>query len=141
MRSMVVGAALALHLEHPSIATALAALEASPLSRKKAMLLTLLIDAAIGDGADDPLAQRAAAAAHPALATVMELAAMREDGPRLLLEGVTVTAAEASALREADYMVSLYNGGTVQRVLVGWPDGRRADALSLLRQAVAALER
>ena len=47
MRSMVVGAALALHLEHPSIATALAALEASPLSRKKAMLLTLLIDAAI----------------------------------------------------------------------------------------------
>jgi hypothetical protein len=104
------------------------------------MLLALLIDAAIEQG-DDPLAQRAIAAAHPALATVMELAAMREDGPRLVLEAVTVTAAEAASLREADYMVSLYNGGTVQRVLVGWPDGRRADALSLLRQAVAALER
>jgi hypothetical protein len=136
----VVGAALAPQLEHPSIPAALAALEASPLSRKKAMLLVLLIDAAIEQG-DDPLAQRAAAATTPALATVMELAAMRDDGPRLVLEAVTVTAAEAASLREADYMVSLYNDATVQRVLIAWSDGRRADALTLLRQAVAALER
>ena len=136
----MVGAALAPHLEHPSISAALAAFEASPLSRKKAMLLALLIDAAIEQGGD-PLAQRAVAAAHPALATVMELAAMREAGPSLVLEAVTVTAAEAASLREADYMVSLYNGATVQRVLIAWPDGRRTDALALLRQAVAALER
>ena len=128
-------------LEHPSISAALAALEAAPLSRKKAMLLVLLIDAAIDDGADDPLARRADAAAHPALATVMELTAMRDDGPRLVLEAVTVTAAEAATLREADYMVSLYNAATVQRVRVAWPDGRRADALALLLQAVAVLER
>ena len=127
-------------LEHPSISAALTVLEASPLSRKKAMLLALLIDDAIGEGADDPLAARAAVT-HPALATVMELAAMREDGPRLVLEAGTVAAEEAAGLREADYMVSLYNGGTVQRVLVVWPDGRREDALVLLRQAVAALER
>ena len=127
-------------LEHPSIPIALAALEASPLSRKKAMLLALLIDDAIGEGADDPLAARAAVT-HPALATVMELAAMVDNGPRLVLEAVTVTAAEAATLREADYMVSLYNAATVQRVRIAWPDGRRADALVLLRQAVAALER
>ena len=128
-------------LEHSSIYTALATLEASPLSRKKAMLLALLFDAVIEAGADDPLAARAAAASHPALATVMELAAMREEGPRLVLEAITVSAAEAATLREADYMVSLYNGATVQRVRIAWPDGRREDALTLLRRAVAALER
>ena len=128
-------------LEHPSIPTALAAFTAAPISRKKAMLLVLLLDAAIEEGADDPLARRRAAAADPALALVMELAAMRADGPRLVLEAVTVAATEAAALREADYMVSLYNGATVQRVRIAWPDGRRGDALEVLRRAAAALER
>jgi hypothetical protein len=128
-------------LEHPSISTALVALDHSPLSRKKAMLLALLIDEAIDAGADDPLAARAAAASNPALALVMELCAMREDGPRLVLETVAITAEDAASVREADYMVSLYNAGTVQRVRIAWPDGRREDALSVLRQAVAALER
>lgn len=129
-------------LEHASIHAALAALEAAPLSRKKAMLLVLLLDEAIGAGADDPLARRAElAAAHPALATVIDLAAMHETGPRLVLEPVAVDAAQAAALREADYMVSLYNGATVQRLRIAWADARRADALDLLRQAAAALER
>ena len=102
----------------------------------------MLIDDAAGRGADDPLAARAAlAAADSALAIVMELCAMREGGPALVLEPVTVSAAEAAGLREADYMVSLYNGATVQRVRIGWADGRREDALSVLRQAAAALER
>ena len=140
---MVEGASLVAHLEHHSIATALAALEAAPLSRRKAMLLVLLIDAGIDRMAgDDPLAHRAAVAVHdPALALVMELAAMREDGPRLVLEAVTVSAQEAVGLSEADYMVSLYHGATVQRVRIAWPGGRREDALSLLRRAAAALER
>jgi hypothetical protein len=134
---------VALHvpmLEHRSIQAALAALEHSPLSRKKAMLLVLLVDEAIGAGAEDPLAERGAVS-DAALAIVMDLAAMREGGPRLVLEPVAVTAAEAEALREADYMVSLYNGATVQRVRIAWADGRREDALAVLRQAVAALER
>jgi hypothetical protein len=130
-------------LEHHSIATALAAFTAAPLARRKAMLLALLIDAEIDAHAgDDPLAHRASvAAAEPALAAVMELCAMRENGARLVLEPVTITAADAAGLREADYMVSLYNGATVERVRLAWPDGRREDALALLRQAVAALER
>lgn len=129
-------------LERPSIRVALAALEAAPLSRKRAMLLTLLLDEAIGAGAEDPLARRAeVATAHPALATVMDLAAMHDTGPRLVLEPVTVDAAQAAALREADYMVSLYNDATVQRLRIAWADTRRADALDLLQQAAAALER
>lgn len=130
-------------LEHHSIETVLAALERSPLSRRKAMLLALLVDAAIETRAgDDMLAHRRAVAAQdPALALVMELCAMREGGPRLVLEPVAIDAAEAAGLREADYMVSLYNGGTVQGVLIALSDGHREDALTILRHAVAALER
>jgi hypothetical protein len=126
-------------LEHHSIPAALVALEASPLSRKKAMLLVLLVDAAIDEGVDDPLAQRAAIT-DPALKTVMELAAMRES-PALVLEPVAISPEDAKTLSEADYMVSLYNAGTVQRVRIAWADGRREEALPVLRQAVAALER
>ena len=128
-------------IERFSIAVALSEFESAPLSRKKAMLVVLLLDAAIGESAEDPLAHRRAATNDPALAVVMDIAAMREGGVRLVLEPVGVTPAEAGVLREADYMVSLYNGATVQRVRVAWPDGRRADALALLRQAAAALER
>src|SRR5215216_6743247 len=112
-------------LEHHSITTVLAALEHSPLSRKKAMLLALLIDAQIDAQADDDLlAYRAALAkANPALGLVMDLCAMREGGPSLVLEPVTITAADAASLREADYMVSLYNAATVQRVRFAWRDG------------------
>jgi hypothetical protein len=130
-------------LEHHSISTALAALEHSPLSRRKAMLLALLIDAEVDRRAgDDPLEYRAALAqTHPALGLVMELGAMRAGGPSLVLEPVTITAADAASVSEADYMVSLYNSATVPRVRIAWADGRREDALDVLRQAVAALER
>ena len=59
----------------------------------------------------------------------------------LVLEPVTDHGGGGQALREADYMVSLYNAATVQRVRIAWADGRREDALTILRQAVAALER
>src|SRR5690349_20034604 len=102
----------------PSINAALASLEASPLSRKKAMLLVLLIDAAIDDarpaGADILAHRDTIAATHPALALVMELAAMR-DSPRLAIEPRDTADA---ALTEPDYMVSLYNSGTLPRLLI-----------------------
>jgi hypothetical protein len=130
-------------LEQHSISAALAALEQSPLSRKRAMLLALLIDARLdGRTGGDRLAHRAAMArACPALGLVLELCAMRENGARLVLEPVAVTAADSPSLSEADYMVSLYNGGTVQRVRLAWPEGRREDALAVLRAAVTFLER
>jgi hypothetical protein len=129
-------------VERDTIRAALAAFEGAPLSRKRAMLAVLLVDAAIGEGAGDVLAARAAVAERePALGVVMELAAMREAGPRLVVEALAVPEAEVAALSEADYMVSRYNDGTVQRVRIAWADGRRTDALETLRQAVAALER
>lgn len=129
---------------HLSIGTALRAFEAAPLSRKKAMLTALLIDARIDRLApeSDPLAYRAGLSyRHPVLGIVMDLCAMRDTSPVIVLEPVTVSADEAGALREADFMVSLYNSATVQRVRFAWPDGRREDALDVLRQAAAALER
>lgn len=130
-------------LVHLAIATALEAYEASPLSRKKAMLVALLIDAQIDRRmTGDPLAYRSKLSyATPALGFVMELAAMREGGVQLVIEPVTISAEEAATLKEADYMVSLYNKATVQRVRFAWSDGRREDALTVLRQAAAALER
>ncbi len=130
--------------EQHSIAAALADFIAAPQSRKAAMLVVLLIDRAIDDrfahsGSDDRLAFRAAlAASSPALALVMAVAAMRADGARLVLEAVALEAADAAALSEPDYMVSLYNAGTVQRVLIA--DGAaRHDALVTLSEAVRQL--
>jgi hypothetical protein len=129
--------------EHHSITTALAALEAAPMSRRRAMLLALLIDAEIDRrlaAGGDILAHRATlAAGDPTLALVMTLAALREDGPRLVLEPVEVPLADYPALSEAEYMVSLYNHASVPRVLIALPDGGRLDALETLRAAVAAL--
>lgn len=130
--------------EQNSIDPALADLTAAPLSRKAAMLVALLIDRAVdarfrASGADDRLAYRAGlAAGSDALALVMALAAMREGGVRLVLEPVTLAAADAAGLSEPDYMVSLYNAGTVQRVLIA--DGAaRHDALKTLHEAARHL--
>ncbi len=115
------------------------------MSRKAAMLVVLLIDAAIDRrfeaGADgDVLEFRAALAARsPALALVMELAALRDGAARLVVEPVEVPLADYPKLSEAEFMVSLYNDATVPRVLVATADGKRADALAVLREAVAAL--
>jgi len=125
-----------------TVAAALAALDAAPLSRRKAMLAALLLDAEIDRrcAGTDLLAARAAlAAAHPALAHIMALAALREGGPRLVLAQVAVSAAAYSQLSEADYMVSLYNGATVPRLMLALPDGTQHDALATLHEAAEAL--
>ena len=106
------------------------------MSRKKAMLLVLLIDAAIdarGAGGDVLAHRQAVADASPALALVMELAAMGETGARIVVEAV-----DAAPFSEAEYMVSVYNKGTVPRLMIV-ADGAVKEALPLLRQAVAEL--
>ncbi|MER7796730.1 hypothetical protein [Microbacterium sp. NPDC096154] len=120
---------------------ALAALERSPLSRRKAMLLILMIDAEVERrAAGDPLAHRiAVAASDPSLALVLEVAGMRDDGPRLVTAPVTLADHETLQVSEADYMVSLYNAGEVWRLFTAWPDGRRVEALPTLRAAVTSL--
>ena len=142
---MSAGAGRSGELDDHAIGAALAQLRAAPMSRKTAMLAALLIDAGTGrlfrrGTAGDVLVFREALArAAPELGLVMALADMREDGPRLVLEAVAVDAADYPGLSEADYMVSLYNGATVPRVLVALPDGTRLQAADLLAAAAAQL--
>jgi hypothetical protein len=68
-------------------------------------------------GASYVLAWRAA------LALVAELASGRRDGAALRIDAIAVPTADYSALAVEDYMVSLYNHNTVQRVLIVKRDG------------------
>ena len=122
------------------------AAQAAPLSLRRAMLVAMLIDAyvdrqfAAAPEAEDILAYRAArAAAQPAIGTVLALCG-QGDGPRLVIEAVTVPVEDYGKLSVEDFMVSLYNGHSVQRVMIAWPDGRRALAHDVLGAAMAALE-
>ena len=132
---------------HAYLADALAAAQAAPLSRRKAMLAALLIDAqvdrvfAAGGRGDDILEFRARlAAASPALALLFDLCAQRAGGPQLVLEAVTVPVADYGRLGVEDFMVSLYNNHSVQRLLVVGSDGTTTDMMETLIGALAALE-
>jgi hypothetical protein len=126
-------------------AEAIAAARAAPLSRKRAMLALLLVDAAVDElfaarGEGDVLAFREALAARSdALALVLAAAAMADTGPRLRLEAVAVPPDDYPGLGVADFMVSLYNRHTVPRVLIVTPAGARHDVHAVLAEALAAL--
>jgi hypothetical protein len=115
------------------------------LSRKKAMLAAHLVDAfadrlfaARAEPAADILAWRAGlAAAHPALALVFDVVAGRVE---LVTEAVEVPIADYGRLSVEDFMVSLYNDHTVQRVRIVTADGGRADVHAVLADAVGALK-
>ncbi len=117
------------------------AAQAAPLSARKALLVALLVDAyadrlfAAQDVADDVLEFRdGLATGSPALGLVFELAAGRA---QLTTEPVTVPTAEYGALSVQDFMVSLYNNHSVQRVMLVAHDGTRHDAHAVLAEAVA----
>ena len=61
------------------------------------------------------------------------------DGPRLVTEAVEVPLAEYVKLSVEDFMVSLYNGHTVQRVRLVLPDGSRLAIHEVLAEAIEAL--
>ncbi len=80
------------------------------------------------------------AAASPALGTVFALAGGGPAAPHLVTEAVEVPLADYGQLSVADFMVSLYNGHTVQRVLIALPDGTRQPVHDMLDAAIAALD-
>lgn len=132
---------LAAHLAY--LQAELVAARTTPLSSRQALLVAMLIDAyadrlfAAQSEADDILSFRAGlAGGSPALALVFDLAAGRA---RLVTEAVKVPVADYGALSVQDFMVSLYNGHTVQRVLAMGADGARHDVHRVLREAVGAL--
>lgn len=76
-----------------------------------------------------------------ALALVLALAAHRPDGPRLVIEAVEVPLADYAKLNIEDFMVSVYNQHTVQRVRIALPDGTRYEAHAVLTSAIGELHR
>lgn len=120
--------------------------QAAPLSRRKAMLVVMLADAYVDrlfeadPAADDILEFRdGLARKSTALGLVMGLAAGQPDGPRLVTEAVEVPVADYPDLPLEDFMVSLYNDRTVQRVLIAPPDGTRRPAHAVIGEAIEAL--
>ena len=125
---------------------AFASAEAAPLSTKRALLVALLIDAAVDRGfapdrgdADLFVWRETVARKFPALGEVMALTWGRPDGPRLALGAVTIPLRDYGSLGIEDFMVSLYNANTVQRVLLTRPDGTTTEVHPLLKRAIAEL--
>jgi hypothetical protein len=119
------------------------AAQRAPLSARRALLVAMLVDAyadrlfAAQAAEDDILAFRTRLAAEaPALALVFDVAAGRA---RLVTEAVEVPLADYGTLSVQDFMVSLYNGHSVQRVRLVAADGTRQEAHLVLAEAVDAL--
>ena len=122
---------------------AVAAAKAAPLSAKRAMLAALTVDAAadaLGAGGDVLAVRDELAAKSEPLRLVFALCAMRAGGPRLVTEAVSVPLSDYGALSVEDFMVSLYNKHTVQRVRIADGDARR-DVHAVLAEALDALRR
>ena len=107
------------------------------------MLVAALIDAFVDHQfaedpvADDLLAYRAERAARsPALALVMGLCTRQV---AVVTETVPVPISDYHRLSIEDFMVSLYNEHSVQRVRLVRPDGSREDMMETLAAAIAAL--
>jgi hypothetical protein len=115
------------------------------LSRRKANLAAYLIDAFVdrlftarAEPAGDILAFRAGMAeTHPPLGLILDLVSGRAE---LRLETVEVPLADYGKLSVEDFMVSLYNQHSVQRLRIATPDGGREDVHAVLAAAIAALD-
>ena len=92
--------------------------------------------------ADDVLAFRAeVSAGNPGLASVMALAMHRRDGPWLAVKERQIPIEDYGALSVEDFMVSLYNDRTVQRLMVTGTSVQDWEAEQVLSQALAELDR
>lgn len=107
------------------------------------MLVAALTDAyvdrlfAATPGADDILNFRAELAGDvPALGAVFDLCGFRA---RLAVETVQIPLTEFGTLPVEDFMVSLYNDHSVQRVMLIGADGEHRLAHSVLAEAIGAL--
>ena len=125
----------------------MAGLRAAPLARRKVMLVTMLVDAfvdrlfAAGGRGDDILDFRQDVARNePVLGRVMALCAA-QGGGQMTIQAVAVPLAEYGTLSTADFMVSLYNDHSVQRLLLVDAEGQPHDMLAVLDGAIAALDR
>lgn len=135
--------------------TVLAASQRAPLSARAALYAAVQIDqmcdaAFAGRGvlqsplatAADILAFRAALReAAPMLGPLMDLAECGPMGPHLQVVAVPVPPDGFGRLPVADLMVSLYNAGTVPRLMLVMADGAQHDMQDLLQRATAWWQR
>ncbi len=117
--------------------------QAAPLSGKKLALVCGLADAYADrlfgeqDGTDDVLEFRLGLAGHsPELGLCFSV--VRGDA-RLVTEAVQVPLSDYGQLSVEDFMVSLYNDHSVQRVRMVLGDGTRLPAHDVVGQAVGFL--
>lgn len=122
------------------------ALQAAPLSLRKAKLVAGLIDAHVDrlfhakSAAGDIIGYRAQVADRsPALGLIMALCSQRA-GVAIALQAVAVPLEDYGALSVEDFMVSLYNDHSVQRLRLTSPDGSSQDMLELIEAALLALD-
>jgi hypothetical protein len=126
-------------------------LDAHPLSARQAKLVLTLLDKFADrvhaawrgtaperlGGAADILAWRGILRERcPALGAVFDACAV-PPAAELATRAVAVPIADYPQLSTADFMVSLYNGHTVQRVLLVWPEGTTRLAREVIGEALA----
>lgn len=104
------------------------------------MLIDAQVDRLFAErGEQDILVFRAAlGASSPALGLVMALCS-EQAGVELVTEAVGVPLADYGKLGVEDFMVSLYNDHSVQRLRIVLPDGERRDMLAVLAEAMVEL--
>jgi len=131
------------HLDY--LRAALDDARAAPLSGRKVRLVAMLADAyadrlfagASGDR-DVRVFRRELASRSAALAAVFAVA---NDRARIVIDTIEVPITDYTTLPLADFMVSLYNAHTVQRVRISLPDGTHLPAHDVLTEAIAILEK
>jgi hypothetical protein len=142
----------AIEAHFADIKDALAAARLAPLSARKTLLAVVLLDnfadlvfdmlrftapGKVFDAEDLPAFRAELTRRSPVLGIIFALGAVRDRGPRLVTKSVEVPIAEYSKLSVEDFMVSLYNRHTVQRVVIVSPDAGDRLALDVLGEAVA----
>ena len=118
-------------------------LRVAPLSARKARLVAALIDAYVdrmfaASSDADILEFRGGMAARSR--GLGQIIALCSDRATLVTEAVAVPIAEYGTLGIEDFMVSLYNDHSVQRLRLVTTDGERFDMLDVLAEAIGALD-
>ena len=138
------------------IEAAFASARAHPLSSRKTLLVAVLLDNFCDHvfealrwpapdrifAAEDVLAFREHLRQEiPALGLIFDLCAVAPGGPRLETRAVEVPIEAYGGLSIEDFMVSLYNGNTVQRVAIVLADGKMYLAHEVLGEAIEELKK
>jgi hypothetical protein len=147
---------LKLEIEFARVEEAFGAVRSHPLSSRKTLLVAVLLDnfcdqafdalrgsqpVRVFDAEDVLGFRQRLRAEEPALGPIFDLCASQPGGPRLEIRAVAVPIEKYGTLSIEDYMVSLYNDNTVQRVVIAAQDWPILVAHEVLGKAIAYLKK